>query len=106
MKLAPRQKEALELTSKGLMQREIAEIMQCSIDNVRNLMSACYFKLHARNAAEAVAKAMQQGLIHFVILVAVLMGAGMGDQHAMRQRSRINQTARIVRLNRELGGTA
>lgn len=103
MKLAPRQKQALELCMKGNRQHEIAEVMGCSVQNVKNLLTACYFKLNARNAAEAVAKAMQQGLVHLCILMAVVMGCGHTDHQVFRNRVRSNYATRIIRNHRNEG---
>ncbi len=100
MHLAPRQKEALTHQAHGLSYMETATEMHCSKANVANLLRECFYKLHAANTREAIAIAMQRGLIHLTLLAAVLMGCGMGDDELMRARYRLRQTGRVMRIQR------
>lgn len=100
MQLAPRQKEVLEHQSHGLTRQETANAMNCSLANVGNLLRECFYKLHAANTKEAIAIAMQRGLIHLTIVTAILMGCGLGDEEMMRVRYRLRQSGQIVRITR------
>ncbi|GLS27763.1 response regulator transcription factor [Marinibactrum halimedae] len=65
--ISERQLEAIQHTSQGMQQKEIALRMNCSIKNVKNLLSEARFKMNARNTLEVVAKAAKAGLICFLI---------------------------------------
>ena len=61
--LTPREKEILELLSKGLMYKEIAAQIYLSPETVRKHVYHIYEKLHVNSKSEAVAKAFKDGLI-------------------------------------------
>ena len=54
--LSKREKEILEMLSKGLLYKEIAEAMFISIETVRKHVYHVYEKLHVTNRVEAVNK--------------------------------------------------
>jgi DNA-binding NarL/FixJ family response regulator len=54
--LAPRERETLELLSKGLLQKEIAEQLGVSYWTVQTYIARIYEKLHVHSRAQAVAK--------------------------------------------------
>src|SRR5947199_126888 len=56
--LSPREKEALDFLVQGLTKKEIAERMNLSYHTVDKHVRGIYEKLHVKNAAAAVAKAM------------------------------------------------
>lgn len=56
--LAPRERETLELLSKGLLQKEIAEKLEVSYWTVQTYIARIYEKLHVHSRAQAVAKYM------------------------------------------------
>ncbi|MEX2964233.1 response regulator transcription factor [Microbulbifer sp. TYP-18] len=100
--LAPRQAEALTHRARGLSYAETAAAMGCSVANVDNLLSECFFKLRARNSTDAVAKAIKHGLIQFALLAAVIAGAGPDANELMRTRFQRRPTIRTTRIrNRE-----
>lgn len=100
MNLAPRQQQALTYTAKGFKQAEIAELMTCGTQNIKNLVRECVYKLHASNATEAVAIAVKRGLIQFCLLATVMAGSSLDDnQNIMRCRTRT--TTRITRTRKE-----
>ncbi|WHI52960.1 LuxR C-terminal-related transcriptional regulator [Microbulbifer sp. MLAF003] len=101
--LAPRQAEALTHRARGLSNKETAEAMRCSVANVTNLLAECFYKLHARNSTEAVAKAVKHGLIHFALIASVLSGIGADAQEQLRTRIQRRPTIRTLRIrnNRE-----
>ncbi|WP_043316614.1 LuxR C-terminal-related transcriptional regulator [Microbulbifer sp. HZ11] len=100
--LAPRQAEALTHRARGLSQAETAAAMGCSVGNVSNLMAECFFKLHARSSVDAVAKAVQQGLIQFALVATILAGVGPDASEQMRTRFQRRPTIRTIRIrNRE-----
>ena len=53
--LAPREREALDLLSRGLSYKEIAEVMDCSYSTINTHLQRIYRKLHVRSRSEAVA---------------------------------------------------
>jgi DNA-binding NarL/FixJ family response regulator len=55
-KLSNREKEVLELTSKGLLYKEIAEQLGISFGTVRQHLHKIYEKLHVQNKTEAINK--------------------------------------------------
>ena len=55
-KLAPREREILELLAKGYLQKEIADQLGISFSTVRTLTGRIYEKLHVHSRGQAVAK--------------------------------------------------
>ncbi len=55
-KLAPREREILELLAEGYLQKEIAAQLGISFSTVRTLTGRIYEKLHVHSRAQAVAK--------------------------------------------------
>jgi DNA-binding NarL/FixJ family response regulator len=55
-KLAPREREILELLAKGHLQKEIADELGISFSTVRTLTGRIYEKLHVHSRGQAVAK--------------------------------------------------
>ncbi|WP_445363161.1 response regulator transcription factor [Microbulbifer sp. ANSA003] len=98
--LAPRQAEALTHRARGLSNRETAQAMQCSVTNVSNLLAECFYKLHARNSTDAVAKAVKHGLIQFVLIATIVSGIG-AEQEQLRTRFQRRLTSQTIRNNRE-----
>lgn len=58
--LAPRERETLELLSKGLLQKEIAEQIGVSYWTVQTYIARIYEKLHVHSRSQAVAKYLGQ----------------------------------------------
>ncbi|WP_445357380.1 response regulator transcription factor [Microbulbifer sp. ANSA002] len=104
--LAPREAEALTYRSRGLTNKETAEAMRCSVANVTNLLAECFYKLHARNSTEAVAKAVKHGLIQFALLACVLSGMGADAQDQLRTRFQRRPTVRTIRIRNNREGLA
>lgn len=61
--LSPREREALELTTKGFSYDEIAELMQVSRNTVMTFMRRIYQKLEVRSKAEAIYEARNYGIL-------------------------------------------
>jgi DNA-binding NarL/FixJ family response regulator len=61
--LTPRQEEILRLLAKGSTMREISREIGISVATVKSHARTLYWKLNARNQAEAAYIAVQQGLI-------------------------------------------
>lgn len=61
--LTPREQEVLAFLAQGLSYGKVGENLFISIDTVRNHVRNIYAKLHVNSKAEAVAKAMKQGLV-------------------------------------------
>lgn len=97
-KLAPRQAEALAHRARGLSNAETAAAMRCSVANVGNLLSECFFKLHARGATDAVAKAIKLGMIHFLLLLAIAAGVTPDANKFTRPRTPRRPTEQLVRI--------
>jgi DNA-binding NarL/FixJ family response regulator len=55
-KLAPRERQILELLSKGFLQKEIADQLGISFSTVRTLTGRIYEKLHVHSRSQAVSK--------------------------------------------------
>ena len=55
-KIAPREREILELLAKGFLQKEIADKLGVSFSTVRTLTGRIYEKLHVHSRGQAVAK--------------------------------------------------
>lgn len=61
--LTEREKEVLHLVSRGATNREVAEQLGISESTVSYRMKNILAKLHARNRAEAAARAVQEGVV-------------------------------------------
>lgn len=61
--ISPREQEILNLVAKGLTNKQIGEILFISDKTVRNHVINCLDKLQARDRTEAIAVAIQRGLI-------------------------------------------
>jgi DNA-binding NarL/FixJ family response regulator len=61
--LTPREQEVLAFLAQGFSYGKVGENLFISIDTVRNHVRNIYEKLHVNSKAEAVAKAMKQGLV-------------------------------------------
>lgn len=61
--LTPRQVQVLRLVADGLTRQEIADRLHLNVNTVRSLMVQVFMRLHAHNAAQAVAVAMRRGII-------------------------------------------
>ncbi|MBQ3806344.1 MAG: response regulator transcription factor [Kiritimatiellae bacterium] len=62
--LSPREKECLELASRGLQNVEIAQIAGVSLNTLKYHMKNAYEKLGVTNRTEAVAEAIRRGIIN------------------------------------------
>lgn len=58
-----RQREVLDLVSRGLEREEIALVLGISIDTVKTQASRLYRRLDVHNAAEAVRVGFERGLL-------------------------------------------
>jgi DNA-binding NarL/FixJ family response regulator len=58
--LSPRENETLQLLSKGLLYKEIAEEISVSVNTVRQHIHKIYEKLHVQNRTEAINKALRK----------------------------------------------
>ncbi|WKD48240.1 response regulator transcription factor [Microbulbifer spongiae] len=105
-KLAPRQAEALTHRARGLSNAETAAAMHCSIANVANLLTECFFKLHARNSTDAVAKAIKHGLIQFTLVASIISGVGTDTQEQLRTRFQRKPTIKTIRIRNQGWNTA
>jgi DNA-binding NarL/FixJ family response regulator len=54
--LSPREREVLELLARGYLYKEIASMLQISVQTVNTYIRRIYEKLHVRSRAQAVAK--------------------------------------------------
>jgi DNA-binding NarL/FixJ family response regulator len=54
--LSPREREVLELLARGYLYKEIASLLQISVQTVNTYIRRIYEKLHVRSRAQAVAK--------------------------------------------------
>ena len=61
--LSPREREALELITKGFSYDEIAELMQVSRNTVMTFVRRIYQKLEVRSKAEAIYEARNHGIL-------------------------------------------
>lgn len=61
--LTPRELEVLQLTAKGLEQKQIAEILGISFETVVEHRKKLFKKLGVHNVAEAVYEAFQMGFL-------------------------------------------
>jgi len=60
LRLAPREREIVDLLSKGLLQKEIADQLNISYWTVQTHIGRIYEKLHVHSRAQAVAKYLRQ----------------------------------------------
>jgi DNA-binding NarL/FixJ family response regulator len=61
--LSPREKQILEQMSRGLVNKEIADVLDISPHTVVNHLRSIYSKLHVNTNTGAVAKAIREGLV-------------------------------------------
>jgi DNA-binding CsgD family transcriptional regulator len=59
-KLSKREREVLDHLSQGIPYKEIADVLQLSIDTVRMHIKGIYAKLHVHSRGEAVAKYLRR----------------------------------------------
>jgi DNA-binding NarL/FixJ family response regulator len=59
--LSDREMQVLEHLAKGLLNKEIADIMNISIFTVKNHIANIYVKLHVQNRSEAILKYLKNG---------------------------------------------
>ncbi|GAB2879216.1 LuxR C-terminal-related transcriptional regulator [Microbulbifer echini] len=104
--LAPRQAEALTHRARGLSNRETAQAMRCSVTNVTNLLAECFYKLHARNSTDAVAKAVKHGLIQLALIASIISGIGADAQEQLRTRIQRRPSVRTIRIRNNREGIA
>ena len=97
-KLAPRQAEALTYQARGFSYQETAEAMNCSQANIANLLRECFFKLHAANTREAIARAMQAGAIHLCLAITLFVGL---TSHTDMLRTPRRPTSTFTRTRRK-----
>lgn len=58
VRLSPREKEVLDLLSRGYGNKEIADKISLSVETIRSYLKTIYEKMHVHSRAEAVAKYM------------------------------------------------
>lgn len=56
LRLSPREKEVLDLLSKGYANKEIADKLSLSVETIRSYLKGVYEKMHVHSRTEAVAK--------------------------------------------------
>lgn len=102
--LPTRQAEALLHTANGMTRKEAARRMGCSPQNVAQLMTQVSFKLHARNAAEAVANGFRVGVLRLMSLILILSSGALvvpspagADEMPVLRSARVRQTSRSTR---------
>lgn len=62
-KLAPREKEILELVAKGLTKQQVAEVLEISPHSVSGYLRRAFDKLHVHSLPAAVSAAIRRGLL-------------------------------------------
>lgn len=84
----------LMFSALGLSEKKIAITMDCSVGNIKQAKQNLFFKLHANNTAEAVAKAFAAAYLRTLsVLMALFIGAAattMADNH--NAMARLNRT--------------
>lgn len=101
--LSPRQLEVVQLKSKGNTGKECAKLMGCSEQNIKGLMNEVFFKLHARNSLDAIAKAARLGILNVLMFGSVGLGLASDDEDMYRFRNtRLPRSTSVYRSNREL----
>lgn len=61
--LSPREREVLDLLTRGAVNKEIAAALQISGNTVKNHLKSIMEKLHVQNRVQIVAHALRQGLV-------------------------------------------
>jgi DNA-binding NarL/FixJ family response regulator len=61
VRLSQREREVLDLLSKGYLNKEIADKLALSVETIRSYLKNIYEKMHVHSRAEAVAKYMTRG---------------------------------------------
>ena len=62
-RMSPREREVLELLTRGAVNKEIAAALHISENTVKNHMKSIMEKLHAENRVQVVAYALRRGLV-------------------------------------------
>ncbi|MBI1958216.1 MAG: response regulator transcription factor [Candidatus Rokubacteria bacterium] len=62
-RMSPREREVLELLTRGAVNKEIAAALHISENTVKNHMKSIMEKLHAENRVQVVAYALRKGLV-------------------------------------------
>lgn len=61
--LSPRERQVLELLTRGTVNKEIATALEISENTVKNHLKSIMEKLHVENRVQAVARALREGLV-------------------------------------------
>jgi DNA-binding NarL/FixJ family response regulator len=61
--LSPREREVLELLTRGAANKEIAAALEISENTVKNHLKSIMEKLHVENRVQAVARALREDLV-------------------------------------------
>ncbi|MAO41158.1 MAG: hypothetical protein CMK70_13455 [Pseudohongiella sp.] len=73
-----REGAVLGYTALGLSSKAIARKLSCSPRNVENLRDSAKSRLHASNTPNLIAIAFQKGILRFMSIALVVLGAGTG----------------------------
>jgi DNA-binding CsgD family transcriptional regulator len=97
--LTKTQAEIVQMVSDGLTAEEIATLRFRSIRTIQAHVEQARLRLGARNIAQLVKIALQQGLINFVLL-AVVIGSACSDHGFRRARSPRSVSIASLRIAR------
>lgn len=107
--LTPRESQVLLMRAQGLQMKQCAHQLDCSVTNIRKLLSALFYKLRATSSTELVTKAFERGNLKFLSILffigLCLSGSIMADNpnSMMRTGRGRTTTIRIQRSSRKEG---
>ena len=96
--LPPRQSEAIVLAAQGMSEKMSDRAMKCSVDNVKNLRRAVYYKWRTPNVAATVAEGFKRGHLKYIPILFICLTSLFGMSQEMRPVRRPARTVSVVRV--------
>jgi DNA-binding CsgD family transcriptional regulator len=73
--LPPQQSQVLLMRASGMPHAQCAQVLGCSLSNIRNIVTTLFYKLHANSSPELITRAFENNYLRFLSLFfAVLLG--------------------------------
>lgn len=91
--LPPRQSQELLLLANGCTEAEAAQVMNCSVNNIKRIKQDLFFKTGTFNSAELIARAFASRYLRYLTLF-IAMFLGCGGSTWLDHQNKYNRIAR------------